>query len=38
MAEGYTSIHRNIQEHWIWQDPQKLKMVRYPPSSQPQRQ
>lgn len=25
MAEGWISIHRNIQEHWIWQDSQKLK-------------
>ncbi|EOU1118875.1 GntR family transcriptional regulator [Clostridium perfringens] len=25
MAEGWIKLYRNIQEHWIWQDPQKLK-------------
>ncbi|MCD3204030.1 DnaA N-terminal domain-containing protein [Clostridium botulinum] len=25
MSEGWIKIYRNIQEHWIWQNPQKLK-------------
>ncbi|WP_238480400.1 hypothetical protein [Clostridium chrysemydis] len=25
MAEGWIKLYRNIQEHWIWQDSQKLK-------------
>ncbi|EPS56793.1 TPA: DnaD domain protein [Clostridium botulinum] len=25
MAEGWIKLYRNIQDHWIWQDPQKLK-------------
>lgn len=24
-GKGWISLHRSIQEHWIWQDPQKLK-------------
>lgn len=25
MAEGWIKLYRNIQDHWIWQDSQKLK-------------
>ena len=25
MAKGWIAIHREIQEHWIWQDPEKLR-------------
>lgn len=25
MAEGWIKLYRNIQDHWIWQDPVKLK-------------
>ena len=25
MAEGWIKLYRNIQDHWIWNDPQKLK-------------
>lgn len=25
MAKGWITIHRQIQDHWIWQDPEKLR-------------
>lgn len=26
MSRGYIKVYRDIQDHWIWQDPTKLKM------------
>lgn len=25
MSKGWIAIHRQIQDHWIWQDPEKLR-------------
>ena len=25
MAEGFITLHRSVQKHWIWQEPEALK-------------
>ena len=25
MSEGFITLHRSVQKHWIWQEPEALK-------------